>query len=309
MKKEKKIEDAKKNEDSIEKMDSHKLSYKKNDWSILLLFFIIFPLAAYFWFGFQNLTKFETADEHLWINDPYEGRIHQYWNAMAQKDWVHTRVNDKPGVSLAYVSGLGLLWQNDSRATVDSRENTSITYIPKETSRLYFLFRAPLLIFNGLMSLVFLFLIWKITKNKLLAFLVPTLILLCPILLGISQIINPDSLLWSFSFATILSFLFFLKNGKFIGGFLVAFFLGMSLLSKYVSLILIPFFFIMALVYLFFEFSKLEEENLIKKRMCQVFFGYPLIVAGGVGLFALLMPALLVKENLLYNSTLGFNSH
>jgi hypothetical protein len=293
--------------DENKKEDWQKISAKK-DWSVLFLFFIIFPLVAYFWFGFQNLNKFETADEHLWINDPSEGRIHRYWNAMAQKDWKRTRINDKPGVSLAYVSGLGMLWQKDPRATVAGKENTSITYVPEEINKLYFNFRAPLFIFNGLMALVFLLLIWKTTKNKLLAFLTPALILLCPTLIGISQIVNPDSLLWSFSFAAILAFFFFLKSGKFIGGFLAAFFLGMALLSKYVSLILIPFFLLMALVYLFFEFLTLEKEDLIKKRLRQVFIGYPLIVFAGFGLFALLMPALIVKQGLLYNSTFGFNS-
>ena len=95
----------------VEKEKQKKLPKKKKDWSILLLLFIIFPLVAYLWLGFQNLTKFETADEHLWINNPYEGRIHQYWDAMSQKDWSQTRINDKPGVSLAYISGLGLLGQ------------------------------------------------------------------------------------------------------------------------------------------------------------------------------------------------------
>ena len=300
-------------ENKTDKLEEKKKNYKepvrhKKDWSILFLLFIIFPMVAYFWFGFQNLTKFETADEHLWINDPYEGRIHKYWTAMAQKDWARTRINDKPGVSLAYISGLGLLWQKDSRITVAEKENTSITYVPAEIEKLYFNFRVPLLVLNGFLALVFLILIWKITQNKLLAFLAPTFILLCPILLGISQIVNPDSLLWSFSFAAILSFFFFLKSGKFIGGFLTTFFLGMSLLSKYVSLILIPFFFLMALIYLFFEFLKLEREGLLKKRMRQFFIGYPLTIFAGIGLFALLMPALLVKQNLLYNSTLGFNS-
>lgn len=278
----------------------------KMDWWVLLLFLVLIPWSIFLRTGLATIDQFETADEHLWINDLYEGRIHRYWYAMADGDWGGTRINDKPGVSLAYVSGLGLLQQTDVRATVQRKDNTSINYVPEETAKLYRIFRTPLVIFNSLLGLVFLLLIWKTTRDKLVSLVAATLILLSPILLGISQIINPDALLWSSGFASILSFLFFLRSGKFIGGFLAAFFLGVALLSKYVSLILIPFFFIMALVYLFFEAENLEKEELMKKRLRQVFIGYPLVIAGGIGLFALLMPALLVKQGLLYSSTIGF---
>ena len=78
-----------------------------------LILFLLIPLAIYFIFGVQHLAKFETADEHYWLYDAIDGRVHNYWEALSTGNWLGTRINDKPGITLAYVSGVGLLFQQN----------------------------------------------------------------------------------------------------------------------------------------------------------------------------------------------------
>ena len=74
--------------------------------------------------------------------------------------------------------------------------------------------------------------------------LITILISLNPIIIGISQIVNPDSTLWSTSFAAFLLFFLYLKtdNDKYV--YLSGFFFGLALLSKYFASILYLVFFI-----------------------------------------------------------------
>ena len=71
---------------------------------------LLVPLFCFFFFGLIHLTKFETVDEHYWIysnRTPINywqynnGRIQQYWSALFSQNWAKTRINDKPGITLA----------------------------------------------------------------------------------------------------------------------------------------------------------------------------------------------------------------
>lgn len=282
----------------------------------LVIAIFIACIIAYFKFGFYHLSQFDTADEHLWMISeriqetdswkPLIGRISKYWISAANKDWPDTRINDKPGVSLAYVSGLGFLFEKSAPDIIKYKGTLFTSYDTEAAQQLMLIFRRPLIIFNGLFSIFFLSYFWRLTRNKWLSLVASVSILLCPVLVGMSQIVNPDTLLWPFSFASILAFFVFMREGKFIDAFLSAIFLGFALLSKYVALILLPFYLIMALTYLFFEYENLEKDNILVKRMRQLFIGCPIIIAGGIGLYALLMPAMLVNTKLLYAYTFGF---
>ncbi len=286
---------------------------------LIVIALFIFSLTTYFKFAIPNLDKFFTADEHLWtigggyplINEYSEskkGRIEKYWTAMGGEDWEATRVNDKPGVSLAYTSGLGYLFGDIPEKIIKEKGGTFINYDTEAISKTLINFRLPLVIFTALMSVFFLIYFWRLFKNEWIALFSSSLILLSPILLGISQIVNPDTMFWPTAFASILAFFAFLRYGRFVDIFVAGIFFGFALLSKYVALILIPFYLIMALIFLFFEYENLEKQNILVRRMRQIFIGYPFVIAAGIGLFSLLMPALLVKEGLLYESTLGFKT-
>jgi len=276
------------------------LKNKKKQGAFLSL--LLIPLCLYFGFGFHHLTKFETADEHYWMYDPVEGRIHDYWNALGRKDWLSTRINDKPGVMLAYVSGIGILLENNLHKRAIAPANYQSAFSSLETEKINFVFRMPLLIFNGFFSLFLFWAMKRLTKNTWLALTATSLILLNPIIIGVSQIINPDSLLWIFSFSSMLSLLNYLKYQKRLDIVFCALFFGFALLSKYSAVIFIPFFFVVILVYLFQENDPLVFAQKANADM----LAYLSVLCGAFMVFAILMPAVIINPGYFYYGTIGF---
>ncbi|MEI7426120.1 MAG: phospholipid carrier-dependent glycosyltransferase [Candidatus Moraniibacteriota bacterium] len=265
----------------------------------------ILALTCYFSFGLYHLTKFDTADEHYWID---QDRISQYWNALGKGDWKKTRINDKPGITLAYVSGIGLLFDKNHSAQINERGEVFTSYDNLEFQRINFYYRFPLLIFNGLFSLFFFWVIKKLTENVWIGLWSATLILLSPILLGVSQIVNPDSLSWLFCSATILSFLLFIKNASKKVLALTTLFLGLALATKYIALILVYFLFFIFIAYIlyYYKFNE-EEKSEFSKKIQKIATAYLAIIFGGFFVFALLMPAVFVKSKYLFKDIINFS--
>lgn len=201
---------------------------------VLTLLTII--LTAYFFFGLQHIGSFITADEHYWV----EERIPQYWEAWAEGKWKKTLINDKPGVSLALVSGPALLLHETTSLACQEKDGWYAGCHPEETSRLYASFRLPILVVNALF-LVLIFFSIRAISGRFVATAATGLMALSPNLLGMSQIVNPDSLLWSSGAAAIFAFLAFLRSGKRSFAFLTLVALTMALLSKYTAIIIIFF--------------------------------------------------------------------
>jgi len=277
----------------------------KKQHQVKLLLSIV--LAVYLFFGFTHLTKFVSFDEHYWLYNSDNDRIHQYWNAISRGDWKDTRINDKPGITLAYTSGLALLWDRNPKEQVLFTDKTVKIFNPQKTEQINFLFRLPILLLSSLFALYFFWIIKKITENEWLALLAVALTYLSPVIIGISQIVNPDSLFWVFCFASILTYAAWLKifEKKYFWLTLILF--GLSMASKYVSVILIPFFLFMLLAFYLFEFSAWENkrENL-KKFVLKNSLAYFGIIAGGFLIFALMMPAVFVEPKYFYAGTIGF---
>jgi 4-amino-4-deoxy-L-arabinose transferase-like glycosyltransferase len=269
-------------------------------------FWLLLPLALYLFFAVQHITKFETADEHFWFNDPAHDRIHQYWNAIAQHDWISTRINDKPGVSLALVSGVGILLEkNVQNILPESIVGGSSHSNPQKIEQLNFMFRFPQVLLTFFALLYFFWALRKITKNELLSLFIVGLMALSPILIGISQIVNPDSLLWIFSFAAVLTFFLYLQELKKWQAVLTAIFFGLALLSKYAALMIIPFFFASIFFHALFNYPDWNKEE-IRKKMLKFSQGYFVIVLMAFAIFSILMPAVFVNPILAYKSTIGF---
>lgn len=232
--------------------------------TIPLLLSIIFFIG----FGLYHITKFETVDEHFWKYD----RIKKYYAGIeagfSSNNWQKTRINDKPGVTVALISGLGLPFIPNPHAHEDlKRESNYIFPTQKNSSdkirkrKMYVLYdttktasinlglRLPILLFNGLIMLPLLFWILRKAFNWKIASLSIFLIGLNPILIGMSQIPNPDSLLWSFSAAAIFSFIALLKTEekKFI--VLTGILTGFALLSKYTANLLFIFYPLLFILY------------------------------------------------------------
>ncbi len=275
---------------------------KKTD-KIYVAIFLAIAFAIYLAFGLYHLTKFETADERYWMyEDPKNGRIHAYWDALLDGKWRDTYINDKPGVSLAYVSGAALFFKNDPAENLFSKKLFERDYNPQEIEKVHFLFRLPLLIFNGLFCLLLFWLVKKFTENYWIALWSTIFILLSPILLGISQIVNPDSVLWSFSAGAIFSFFAYLKTKekKFI--FLSALFLGFSLLTKYSAIILVPFFLIAAIIDIFLESAEGKARS--SREVRSLLAAYVVIVIGALMVFSIFIPAVFVNSAYLYRAFL-----
>jgi hypothetical protein len=278
-------------------MNQKKISSLEN-WAVGLIFLL--ALGLYFCFGFFHLTKFDTADEHFWIDSD---RIAQYWQAMKEGDWKKTRINNKPGISLAYISGIGLAFDKNHDAEIKERGAVFARYDSQEFQKINFLYRFPLLLFNGLFSIFFFWIIAKLTENRWIGLWSATLILLSPILLGISQIVNPDTLSWLFCSATIFSFLFFLKTGLKKIALLTALFFGLALATKYIALILVYFlFFIFLSQLLFFHKAKNDSQEIFRQALA-----YLAIILGGFLLLVFLMPAVFVKSKYLFADVIDFD--
>lgn len=269
--------------------------------------FLCITLVVYFIFGLYHLTNFISADEHFWLYNSDSARINQYWKAMSDGDWKDTRINDKPGITLAYTSGIALFFQNSAEKFQQSNDGTVQTFDPALTKKINFMYRLPILLFNGFFIFYFFWIIKKITESEWIALWTSVLILLSPILLGISQIVNPDSLFWVFGAAAIFTYFASLKlpEKKFI--LLSALMFGLALATKYVAIIFIPFFFLMMLAYDFFEIEKWKNSiTEFAGRMKKNIIGYTIAIAGGLFVFSLLMPAVFVKWEYLYEGTIGF---
>ena len=165
-------------------------------------------------------------------------------------------------------------------------------------------FRLPQLLFLGFFYLLIFYLLKRLTGSLWTALFSSTFILLSPIIVGISQIINPDSLLWALGFAAILSYLIHLKEASKRFAFLAAFFLGACLLTKYTSVILIPFFLVAMLSYAL-EFHAQWGDDLPQKikRYAWSFF---IVSLGGLLLYAIALPDNLTSFSNFLKGSIGF---
>ncbi|KKR22160.1 MAG: Glycosyl transferase, family 39 [Candidatus Moranbacteria bacterium GW2011_GWA2_39_41] len=270
---------------------------------ISVLFLLILSVGLFFAFGFQHLTKFVTADEHYWT---YE-RIPQYWQALSDFNLKKTLINDKPGITVAMFSGVGLLVEKDPTSHTTKVDADLRTFDVSRTENINLAFRLPILIINSLLLLYFFWIIKRVTENEWIALWSVVLMALSPILIGISQIINPDALFWSFSAAAIFSYLAVLKHNQKKFVFLTALFVGLTMLSKYTANILLPFFFFNIFFYYLFICEKYTQAE-IKKYFVSQIFNLAIIVAGALAVIAIFLPAIIIKPIYLYRLTLGFGA-
>ncbi len=269
--------------------------------------FLGLSLALYFAFGLYHLGKFSTADEDLWFADPVTGRIHAYFAAMSAGDWERTRINDKPGVTTALVSGLvGLAVDTHPEGKIKERLSPYVKIYDTEMyERTVFFYRLPILIVNGLLILLMFFLLYRVTDDERLALFAVILISLSPVLLGISQIVNPDATMWSFGFASLLSFLVFLRTKFWRYAILAGVLGGLALASKY-SATFILLFVAFAIGARFLSRAAETDQETFFQEFKQAVLGYFAFLGIVFSVFAILMPAALVHPQYFYSGTIGF---
>jgi hypothetical protein len=207
-------------------------------------------------------------------------------------------------VSLALVSGTGLLFVSEPKNHMKNYGDSLVKYDYSNTDKIYSIFRTPIIIFNVL-ALFYIFWVMKNIFSSRVAILSLIGISLSPILIGISQILNPDALLWTLSFCSIISYFALLKTSekKFI--FFTGIFLGLSVITKYVADFFYPFFFFLFL--LFPVFRNFKKEEILKYFKTHLAY-YWMTVAISFLVIMIFLPAVIVRPIYFYRLTIGFKS-
>jgi 4-amino-4-deoxy-L-arabinose transferase-like glycosyltransferase len=254
---------------------------------------IAIVLLANLSFGLTRLGEYSSVDEPYWTY----GRITKFWNGVKAHNWKTTSVNDKPGITVAILSGAGL-------AKIDPMPYEDLRGDPKTEGELQiindinFFFRLPIFLFSVLLLPLFYVLTRKLF-NEMTALISFVFIGLSPILLGISLIINPDSLLWLFLPLSLLSYFVFQKEGTRKYLLLSGVLLGLALLTKYVSNILYVFFFFLPFLEYLFAKEKPELKTYLKKSLQD----YGILALVSMTVFFVLYPATWVNPKLLLEGT------
>ncbi|MFZ3032176.1 MAG: glycosyltransferase family 39 protein, partial [Candidatus Moraniibacteriota bacterium] len=200
------------------------------------LLLVIFTTALFFSFGAYRLTEYAAVDEPLW----FDGRINKYWKNIGEHDWKGTNISDKPGITVALASGPGLFFKSTKDYTTKHISGEVIS-LKNDVESFYLAYRLPLLIVITLFLPLFYFFLERLLgrRSALMSYI---LVATSPILIGMSKIINPDALLWLFTPLSLLSYLIFLRRHSFRYLIFSGIFLGLALLTKYVSNIVFVFF-------------------------------------------------------------------
>lgn len=269
-----------------------------NKSKIITILIFISIIASSLYFGLPRLRNFSGVDEPYWSY----GRVPKFWDSVMAQKWKGTNLCDKPGITLAIVSGAGLPFID-----AHPKDYKKFRYAPKTIEQLnfirdiYYKLRFPVFIFTLLTLPAFYFLIKKLLGKNTARFSL-IFIGLSPVLLGISLIINSDSMLWILTALSTLGLFNFLKHQQKKYLLLAGFLLGLSVITKYVANILFIYFFaIFILEYILHAHTKME----IGKYLKNAFINYMILLGVAILTAFAFFPATWVKFSVLVNATIG----
>ncbi len=257
---------------SVDKQKSF-INSNKNEFILLTLFGIIFLTV-----GGTGLGEFFTSDETNW----YYKWVQQYWDAYLSGNFEKTNFADYPGALHSFLCGAVNIF-------LDKKEY--MTYDKVETY--LFWWRFPILLFNCL-SLIAIYYLLKKFFSQIQSFVTVFLIALSPFLLGMSRIVNSDSLLWSTSLISILAYIIFVRENKNKYMLISGIFMGMALASKYNAILL----FVYHPIILIFEFL---FDKIGKQKFKNIFTKTLLIWIVALAVFSIFLPAVFIEPKL-YNT-------
>ncbi len=231
--------------------------------------------------GSFHIAQFETSDEHFWRDT----RITQYYNAITERKFEQTAINDKPGVSLALITAPAWIFLDDN-TTID-KKNLSL--------------RASLLLWHAFIILPLLsYMLWRIFTPRT-AMLTFSLIALAPTLIGMSRIINPDAILWSATSLVIIGWIYICRNPQsYIWIGTIGIFWGIALLSKYTANLLLLFLPLYALMYITSKKTCIAATHTDTKDIIKAFL---LSLCIALLLFTIFLPAAFITPGLFLKST------
>jgi 4-amino-4-deoxy-L-arabinose transferase-like glycosyltransferase len=276
----------------------NKKNIEKNKFKKPVVFFVLFIMLSHLFFGMYHLSEKAAVDEPLWVF----GRIQKFWNNVREGEFHKTMVSDKPGITLAIISGAGLSQINPKDfkdAYWEDIENPILRF--NTLKKINFSFRFPVLLFNVLM-LPFFYFFTKKLFGSFIGLLSVFFIGLSPILLGMSTLVNPDSLLWVFAPLSLLCFLIYFEKGrKYL--FLSGLFLGLSILTKYISNIFYVFF--LALIFLEYIFNYEKYKNIsTKKYFKDKLIDFFILVSFSLFTFFVFLPAIWEQPSKILEATI-----
>ncbi|RUA12254.1 MAG: hypothetical protein DSY82_01720 [Flavobacteriia bacterium] len=260
----------------------------------LALFILSLVVGMHFLFGLYHLDKSAYVDERLWTYNDTK-RIEKYWVNILEKDWYNTRPSDKPGISLAFISGPSLLFTTPSDF---KRENNPSL---QDLMHMLFIMRLPLVIFSSIILLLFYKTVSTIINPKV-GILSVIFIGLSPILLGVSRLVNPDSLSWSIIPLVLLSFFSYQKTKKIQWLYLTGILLGWGILTKYIANLLFIFFFLSVFIQNLF-YKNITKETL-RKNIRESLSSLAIITLISFLIFYIFFPGAWVKPERLLLGTI-----
>lgn len=264
-------------------------------------------MLMFFVFGLYHLSKFETVDEHFWKFE----RIPRYFAAIRTHDLEKTYINDKPGITVALISGFGLLSYPEpgkkQMLAVSDIDTAGIfdKYDAAQTQAVNFAFRLPIILFATFSLFLFFWLALAAFDSLWIALLTAMLIAFNPILIGMSQIINPDSFFWIFGGLSAIAYLALINTQKKKFLLICGVLTGMALLSKYTAFVLFLFYGLAAISKIIFQ----APENAAKmdwKSLWKYIREIAVIFLISIGTFSLLLPAVFAKPEYLFRGISQF---
>ena len=259
------------------------------------LLLIIFVTGLFFVFGLSRLTQYAAVDEPLWI----DGRIAKYWKNIGERDWKGTNISDKPGITIALASGPGLWFKGTQDYRTEHYEG-EVFNLKNDVESFYLAYRLPLFIVITLLLPLFYFFLERLVGRRH-ALFGYVFIATSPILIGMSKIINPDSLLWLFAPLSLLSYLVFLRRGSFRYLIFSGILLGLALLTKYVANILFIFF--IGLIFLEYIFHPKHALIAFAEYLKRSLKHLALLTFAALTTFYVLFPAVWIKPEKLLKGT------
>lgn len=273
---------------TLHKKPTKKTSISKNH-KILTITLVILTVVVHLFFGLKNIGKAAYVDERLWVYD----RIEQYWDNIREQDWLNTRPSDKPGVTTAIISGPGLfLFDPTDFSKGDSHKD--------QIEKLFMSLRIPQFLIVTFFAFLTFPLINKLLNTQIATFTM-IFVMLSPILLGMSRIINPDAFLWIILFLCFISFLLYLKENSLKWIYVTGIFLGLALLTKYIANIFLVFF--IALIFMDLILQR-EEARSINEAMRDRVIHYGIMLFTALSVFYVLFPGVWVKHDRLLIATI-----
>lgn len=264
------------------------------DQSVLYVILLILSMSTFGYFGISHIGNYAGVDEPLWTFD----RIPSFWKNVGQRDWKNTSISDKPGITVAAISGIGLLYTDPL-----TYKNLTRFDDQKDVRDMNRAFRLPLVIFC-LISIFFFYIIIQELLNKHIAIISVIFISTSPMLIGMSRIINPDAILWIFASLTIMTYMIFLQKNTRFWLYAAGILLGLSLLTKYVTNIIYVFFFVLIFVnYLFIEEKTLNNTS-IHKYLKNAFINFFSVTFISLITFYTLFPETWIDPKKLFTGTI-----